>query len=133
MKKFFKGIVLPFLLLLSTVSWTQDKTITGRVVDESGAGAAGASVAVKGSTAGTLTNDKGDFTLSVPPSASILVISFTGYGTKEVTVAGNMVSVSLVKSISNLDEVVVVGYGTQRKVNVTGAISTVKAKDLENI
>src|SRR5262249_2544253 len=126
MKKFCKGMLVPFLLLLSTLSWAQNKTITGKVVDESGAAVAGASVAIKGSTAGALTNENGDFTLSVPTTARTLTISSSGYTAKEVSINGNTISVTLVKFVSNLDEVIVVGYGTQKKSVVTGAISSVK-------
>ena len=134
MKKISKGVFLPFLLLLSAISWAQNKTITGKIVDETNAPVVGASVTVKNSTVGTTTNENGAFTLSVPESAQTLVITNVGYTLKEVAITGNTISVSLMKSvISNLDEVVVVGYGTQRKVNVTGAISTVKSKDLENV
>jgi TonB-dependent starch-binding outer membrane protein SusC len=133
MKKISKGILFSLLLLLSAISWAQNKTITGKVVDENG-GVSGASVTVKNSTVGTTTNQDGEFTLSIPTSATTLVISFVGYTSREVIISGSTVSVTLAKSVgSSLDEVVVVGYGTQRKVNVTGAISTIKAKDLENI
>ncbi len=134
MKKLSKGVFLPFLLLLCAISWAQSKTITGKVVDESNVGLAGASVTVKNSTTGTTTNENGEFTLSVPASAQTLVITSVGYTLKEVAIVGTTISVSLVKSdASNLDEVVVVGYGTQRKSVVTGSISSVRARDLERI
>jgi TonB-dependent starch-binding outer membrane protein SusC len=134
MKKLCRGVLLPFLLLLSAISWAQNKTITGRVLDEKNEAVVGASVTAKNSTTGTITNERGEFTLAVPATAQALIVTSIGYTSKEVAISGNTVSVSLAKSAaSNLDEVVVVGYGTQRKVNVTGAISTIKAKDLENI
>lgn len=134
MKKIFQSLLTALLLLIHSLSQAQNKTITGRVVDETNAGIAGASVSVKNSATGTSTNENGDFILSVPASAQNLVITTVGYASKEVVITGNTLSVSLVKSsISNLEEVVVVGYGTQRKVNVTGAISSVKAGDLANI
>jgi TonB-linked SusC/RagA family outer membrane protein len=133
MKRLCKGVLLPLLLLLSTISIAQNKTITGTVTGENNAPLSGASVTVKGSTLGTVTNDQGKFTLSVPTSAQTLVISSVGYSPRELSIEDNM-SVLLEKSAaSNLEEVVVVGYGTQRKRVVTGAISSVKAKDLENI
>ncbi len=134
MKKQSKGILLSLFLLLSTFSWAQDKTITGKVTDENNVGVVGASVTIKNSTVGTRTNETGEFTLSVPTSANTLIITYVGYASKEMPITGNTVSVSLVRSAgASLDEVVVVGYGTQRKSNVTGAISSVKAKDLENV
>lgn len=134
MKKICKGLLLPLFLFLSAISWAQNKTITGKVVDENNAGVVGASVMVQNSTIGTVTDENGDFTLSVPANAPALVVSIVGFATQVVPITGNTISVSLTRSAgSNLDEVVVVGYGTQRKSNVTGAISSVKAKDLENV
>jgi TonB-linked SusC/RagA family outer membrane protein len=134
MKKLCKGVLLPLLLLLSAFSWAQNKTITGRVVGEGNVAVSGASVTVKNSTVGTITNDNGEFTLSVPTSARTLIITSLGYAASEVAISGNSISVSLIKSAAaNLEEVVVVGYGTQRKSVVTGSISSVKARDLENI
>jgi TonB-linked SusC/RagA family outer membrane protein len=134
MKRFRKGVLLPLLLLLSVLTWAQNKTITGRIIDENKDPVVGASITVKNSNTGTTTNANGDFTLSVPASASSLVITSIGFASQEVNITGNTVSVTLAKAgLSNLDEVVVVGYGTQRKVNVTGSISSVKAKDLDNV
>jgi TonB-linked SusC/RagA family outer membrane protein len=134
MKKLLKGILVPFLLLLlSTHTWAQNKTISGKIIDDAKVPVIGASVTVKNSSIGTTTNEKGEFNLVVPASAQTLVVTSIGFNPIEVSITGNAIMVSLVKSNSSLDEVVVVGYGTQRKVNVTGAISTVKAKDLENI
>lgn len=112
---------------------SQSKTIKGKVLDENNIGIPQASVVVKGTTTGTTTNPDGDFTLDVPGNAKVLVVSTTGYVSQEIPITGNTVSVSMKRSTSKLDEVIVVGYGTQRKVNNTGAISSVKAKDLENI
>jgi hypothetical protein len=132
MKKLSKGVLLPLLLLLSfSTVWAQNKTITGKVLDDTGTPVSGATVSVKNSTVGTSTNATGDFTLSVPSSASTLVVSYVGYTSKDVAITGNSISVSLAKTLGNLDEVVVVGYGTQRKANVTGSISSVKSRDLE--
>jgi TonB-linked SusC/RagA family outer membrane protein len=133
MKKLLKGGLIPFLLLWAGVSMAQNRTITGKVLDDVNAPVAGASVTVKNSTSGTTTNDKGEFTLTVAPSANTLVVSSLGFVTREVSITGNTVSVSLAKSVSALDEVVVVGYGTQKKVNVSGAIASVRSKDLENV
>ncbi|WP_336515055.1 TonB-dependent receptor [Pollutibacter soli] len=135
MKGLLRRVLLPLLLLFSTLSWAQSqKTISGRVLDENSAGLPGASVMVKNSSVGTTTNEKGEFTLSVPASAQTLVISSAGYQTTEISVSGNLSSIALQRTAAaRLDEVVVVGYGTQKKSLVTGAISSVKAKDLENV
>src|SRR5829696_2357229 len=127
MNKLSKGISFLLLLLISSVVWGQNKTITGRVTNEDNTGLAGASVVAKNTTSGTVTNENGEFTLSVPSTATALTISFIGYITREVSISGNSVSVSLVRDAAgNMNEVVVVGYGTQRKSVVTGAISSVR-------
>jgi TonB-dependent starch-binding outer membrane protein SusC len=134
MKKFLKRVLLPLLIFLSSESWAQTKTISGKVLNESNQPIVSATVKDKDSNTGTSTNENGDFTLSLPNSAKTLLISSVGYAAKEVAITGSTLSVSLARSASSsLDEVVVVGYGTQRKSNVTGSISSVKAKDLENI
>src|ERR1700752_1037972 len=120
MKRMSNGAVLLLLLLFPIIIWAQDKTIVGKVADESGP-IVGASVTVKNSTLGTTTDANGDFTLTVPPSAKTLVVSSLGYEPREVSISGNTFSITLQKSgASKLDEVVVVGYGTQRKANITG-------------
>ncbi|PVD50121.1 SusC/RagA family TonB-linked outer membrane protein [Terrimonas sp.] len=134
MKRLRKGVLLPMLVLISSISWAQNKTITGKITDELSEPIAGATVIVKGSKTGTTTNETGVFTLSVPASAKILIVSSVGFGSKEVTITGDIINVTLEKMANaNLEEVVVVGYGTQKKKVVTGSISSVKAKDLENV
>ena len=83
---------------------------------------------VKGSTNGTITGIDGDFTLNNVPKGSTLVISFVGYETMEVKWTGTPLNIILKDDTQMLDEVVVVGYGTQKKVNVTGAVSMVDSK-----
>ena len=104
---------------------------SGKVVDDKGQPLAGASVRIKGSKTGTTTDQNGDFSLEVP-EGSVLVISFLGYEDKEVTASGTAaLNISLAMSTKSLNEAVVVGYGTQKKVNLTGAIATVGAEKLE--
>lgn len=122
-----------FVLFLSLATSAQNKTITGKVSDENGSPVLAASVIVKGTNLGTSTEVNGDFKISVPESAKTLTVSSTGFVSKDVPIVGNTISVTLVRSASNLNEVVVVGYGSQKKSNVTGAISSVKASDLENV
>jgi len=111
----------------------QVKPVTGRVTDAKGTGLPGVSVVVKGTTIGTSTDTDGNFTLQAPDN-STLVFSFVGYVRQEVPVtdAGNGLTVTLQEDVQALSEVVVVGYGTQQKANVTGAINTVSAQVLEN-
>lgn len=105
---------------------SQDIQVSGTVKDEDGGVLPGVSIVVKGTQRGSVTNADGNFTLAVPDRESVLVFSFVGYLTKEVTV-GNQTQINLSLQIDNkaLEEVVVVGYGTQKKVNLTGAVSTI--------
>lgn len=130
-KKF--PLLLGFLSLFTFLSLTvfaQNKTVKGTVLDANGAGVAGASVTVKGSNQGTNTDASGEFTLNVPASARTLVISYVGYSNQEVTIGSEPVNVVLTPSATNdLNEVVVVGYGSARRKDLTGAVGTVTAKE----
>lgn len=112
----------------------QEKTITGNVTDQSGEPVPGASVTVVGSAAGTITDDLGNFTLTIPDGARILSISFVGMETVELEIGDQTVfNVTLQESVMDLDEVVVIGYGTIQKSHLTGAISKVTNEGLEQI
>lgn len=107
--------------------------ITGKVTDKNGP-LTGVTVRVKGTTIGAITDGDGNFALNVPDVTATLVFSFVGYVTKEVLLEGrNSVDVILEEDIMNLEEVVVVGYGTQRKRDITGAVSTVSSSDIKKI
>lgn len=109
-------------------------SVKGKVSDETGAGLPGVTVTEKGTTNGVATNVDGDYTLSVANAQSVLVFSFVGYADQEVVVGNqSTINVSMVPDAANLDEVVVVGYGTQKKSQLTGAISTVKAQDISDL
>ncbi len=102
-----------------------DKTITGTVTGDNGQPLSGVSVATKGNLKGTLTGTKGTFSITVPDEA-VLVFSYVGYETQEVPVAGKAeINVVLVLSKKELDQVVVIGYGTQKKRDLTGSIAVV--------
>ncbi|GAA4279622.1 SusC/RagA family TonB-linked outer membrane protein [Gaetbulibacter aestuarii] len=108
------------------------KTISGTVTDATGFPLAGANVIEKGTTNGAQTDFDGNFSLTVPDNA-VLVVSYIGYLTKEISV-GNQTTLNIVlqEDLSQLDEVVVVGYGTQKKVNLTGSVQTVQFKEEVN-
>lgn len=110
---------------------TDKKKLSGIVRDESGEPIIGASVLVKGTKVGTVTNAEGEFSLDVPASG-MLVISYMGFATREVPIKNNSnLKITLNEDeAQNLNEVVVVGYGTQKKASVTGAIASVTTKDL---
>lgn len=109
------------------------KNITGKVTDIKGEPIIGANVSVKGTTNGTITDVDGNFNLNVPERA-VISISYIGYTPKEITVnTQNFYTIKLAEDMQNLAEVVVVSYGTQKKRDVTGAISKVDADDLSDI
>ena len=108
------------------------KKIFGKVVDSTGLPIIGANVYQKGTTNGVITNVDGEFVLEVPKGASI-VISYVGYNMQELVINTNSnYEVVLVEDAQALEEVVVVGYGTQKKVNLTGSVAVVKADQLQN-
>ena len=120
----------PLFMLITQQSWAQNKTVTGKVSDEKGSPVAGASVLAKGTNTGTSTDATGSFSLNVPSSATTLVISYVGYASQEVSIASsNTVSVTLQPEGSALTDVVVVGYGSVKKKDLTGAVASVKEKD----
>ncbi|PRY16351.1 TonB-linked SusC/RagA family outer membrane protein [Pontibacter ummariensis] len=112
----------------------QGTEVRGRVVGPDGAGVPGATVVVKGTTTGTATDMNGNFTLNVPSGNGTLVVSFIGYKTQEVPINNrSTVNVSLAVDTKALEEVVVVGYGTQERADVTGAISSVTGEAMERV
>jgi iron complex outermembrane receptor protein len=121
---------LAILLLALSQSLFAQKTVSGKISDsKDNSPLPGISVTVKGTGTGTQTKADGTFSLSVPANANTLVVSSVGYATQEVNITGlTTVDVSLVASSASLNEVVVVGYGTQRRKEVTSAISTVSAE-----
>ncbi|HVY75727.1 MAG TPA: TonB-dependent receptor plug domain-containing protein, partial [Puia sp.] len=121
-----------FLLLFSLhPAFSQTRTVKGKVSDEKDQPVANASVVVKGNTpVGTTTNQSGLFTLTVSGPADSLLISAIGYSEVTVPVTGEAINVRLALANARLDEVVVVGYGTQRKASLTASISTVKGEDM---
>lgn len=130
---FQRSLLFSLCLFFTAFSMAQNKTIKGKVIDEKGEAIVKASVVGKGTTSGTSTNMDGTFTLSVPESVKTLVISAIGFAEQEVPANSTTEIILQSNTTANLDEVVVVGYGSQKKSVVTGAISSVKAKDLENV
>ncbi|WP_232065196.1 SusC/RagA family TonB-linked outer membrane protein [Rhodocytophaga rosea] len=108
--------------------------ISGKVTDDQGEGLPGVNVLLKGTTSGTTTDSEGDFTLSAPDGNGILVFSFIGYLTKEVPVNNQAtLNVALAADVQSLEEVVVVGYGTQRKRDITSAVSNINLEDVGEV
>ena len=117
----------------SATSQSIDQTITGIIRGEAGEGLPGVTVALKGTTRGTLTDENGKFQLAVPESGAVLVISYVGYTGQEIEI-GNQTNLELTLQPDNklLNEVVVVGYGTQKKTNLTGAVAVVQGETLSD-
>ena len=121
---------LALVALCTSGAWAQ-KQVSGTVVDAAGEAVIGASVMVKGTSTGTITDFDGNFTLQNVPEKASLVISYVGYRNQTIAVAGkNQLNVTLEEDRQLLDEVVVVGYGVQRKSDVTGALTRVGEKEL---
>ncbi|SEO37821.1 TonB-linked outer membrane protein, SusC/RagA family [Mucilaginibacter gossypiicola] len=107
------------------------RVITGKVTDESGAALAGVTVTIKGTTTAVGTSSNGTFRIEVPNEQAILVFSFVGFASTEVAVSGqSVINVSLKGDSKALNEIVVVGYGTQKRASVTGAVSSVNSKTI---
>ncbi len=136
-------LLMRFLLLLTIVSGTcistfadepglQQLTITGVVTDsQTGDLMPGVNIVVKGATIGTITDMSGKFSISVPDRNATLVFTFIGYTAKEVPVLGkSVIDVTLISDMQNLEEVVVVGYGSQRRVTLTGSVASVSNKEI---
>src|SRR5574343_1739990 len=127
------------LLLLALCSTffvqAQERTITGKVTDQqTGKPLEGVSVKIKNTTQGTVTNAEGQFSLKAPSTESVISISYVGYLVYETKVGTTPVfTIQLASVDRTLDDVVVVGYGTKKRVNVQGSVATLKAADIEDI
>lgn len=125
------GALLIALLVMALQGFSQGRTITGRVTDsKDGSGIPNASVTLKGTNTGTTTDANGNFRLSVPGNDAVLIISSVGFSRLEYPVGAQVeLNIGMNATSANLNEVVVVGYGTQRKRDLTGAVATVTSKD----
>ncbi|MDH3382177.1 MAG: SusC/RagA family TonB-linked outer membrane protein [Flavobacteriaceae bacterium] len=131
MRSIFLTIILGFVSLLS---YSQKLQINGNVVDASGAALPGVNILVKNTSLGGITDFDGNFAIANVPTGSVLQVSYVGFTTKEVKLTNsNFLKIQLQEDSQALEEVVIIGYGTQKKSVVTGAISSVKASDLENL
>ena len=130
--KAWNGSDLSFATVKLNFQAPRDIKISGSIKDEKGEPLQGASVVVKGTRTGTMTDLSGNFTLNVPSAQSVLVISFTGMQSKEMTVGNQTVfNIQLEVDSETLQEVVVIGYGTQRRSDLTGAVGSVRAEELQ--
>lgn len=125
---------IPSMGKLETNENLMEKEVTGIVTDETGSPLPGVSIVVKGTQLGTTTNNEGNFKLPIQDPTNTLVFSFVGYLSQEIVPGSDLnLKISLVPSESLLKEVLVVGYGTQKRGDITGAISSISKKDIEGI
>lgn len=129
-----KALLLQLSVLFSCLLFAQQKTVSGKVTDADGKGLPGISVTIKGTTTAVATNGEGLYTITVPNNQAVLRFSGVGYLNSDVVVgARTTINNSLLKDNKQLDDVIVVGYGTKKRVNVQGAVSTIKAADIEDL
>ncbi len=129
-----KALLLQLSVLFSCLLFAQQKTITGKVTDADGNGLPGISITIKGSTVGTATDASGAFSIVVPANESVLKISGTGFMYRELVVGTKtVIDITLQKDLKQLDDVIVVGYGTQRARNITGSVASVSMKKIEDL
>ena len=130
----FRMVFLLVFLMTIVTGFAQNKTVSGIVVDKAGEAVIGASVLVKGTSNGTITDFDGKFTLSNVPEKGIITITYIGYEGQDISIAGkNTLKVILAEDTETLDEVVVVGYGTQKKTDLTGSVMSVKSEDITSV
>ncbi|MBB3187367.1 SusC/RagA family TonB-linked outer membrane protein [Microbacter margulisiae] len=128
-----KVVAVILLFFISSNVFGQELKISGKVTDESHAPMPGVNVLVQGTHTGTITDANGDFSLTLKSPNAILDFSFIGYVTQHIAVQNRThINIQLVPSAKSLNEVVVVGYGTQKKVNLTGAVGSVQMSDMKD-
>src|SRR5258706_5590080 len=129
-RKLLQLIVLPAFLCFSQIAFAQDRVISGKVTDSTGAGVAGVTVTAKGTRIATQTGADGTFSIKVPSSVTSLVFTSVGMATQEMAVSGkSSLNVSMTGTTSSMNEVVVIGYGTKLKKDLTSSITSVTEKD----
>ncbi|MDR2920487.1 MAG: TonB-dependent receptor [Tannerella sp.] len=122
-------LVMTFVFCVSAAAFAQNKVISGTIVDTNGEPIIGANVKVKGTSIGNISDIDGNFTFEAP-STGTLVISYIGYKTQEVALGKSIYQITLQDDSEMLDEVVVVGYGTQKKTTLTGAVAQVRGDEV---
>ena len=127
----FRSLALAALLVMGMT--IEARVISGTVTDQTGETVISASVMVKGTTIGTVTDFDGNYTLDVPDDAKVLVFSYIGMKAQELNITGNVMNVVLSENSEVLEEVVVTGYGTTKKRDLVTAVSSVNAEQLKDI
>lgn len=128
------SLLLVLFLFQSTIELSAQVSISGKVTSTDGEPLIGASIVVQGTSTGTVTDIDGNYEISVPEDATTLIISYLGYDPQEVEIGGRtQIDIAMAESAAQLSEVVIVGYGTQQKRDLTGSVSQIDAEDLESI
>ena len=129
MKRFLL-VLLP--LLFSITVWSQETEVTGKVISsEDGLGIPGVNVVVEGTTKGTTTDVEGNYSLLLGPDENTLVFSFVGFQSVTAEVNGrSTIDITLSPDVTSLQEVVIVGYGEQRKIDITGSVANVEGEEI---
>ena len=121
------------LLLMQLSSYAQDHIIQGIVSDENDEGLPGATIIIKGTTIGTVTDINGEFSLKAFPD-TLIIVSYSGYERQEISINNQTIlNIKLTPDVETLKEVVVVGYGAQEKINITGSVATIKQEELVTV
>lgn len=129
-----KALLLQLSVLFSCLLFAQQKAVSGKVTDADGKGLSGITITVKGTSTAVATNGDGLYTITVPNNQAVLRFSGVGYLNSDVVVgARTTINTALLKDNKQLDDVIVVGYGSKKRVNVQGAVSTLKAADIEDL
>lgn len=130
--KRLRAFLTPLMLICVLTVFAQTREVSGTVTEDvSNLPVSGATVEVKGTNYATVTDSAGNYRLMVPEGSSTLVFSFVGYTNLELPVTGTVVNAVLVHTTGSMESVVVIGYGTARKKDLTGAVATVSAKDFQ--
>ncbi len=132
--QFKKSLFSTLLLLFFSILAFGQTPISGTVLDGEGLSLIGVNIIAKGTSTGTITDLDGKYALNVPAGVEMLEFSYTGYKTQEVSIVGkSVIDITMGVDAEILDEVVVVGYGTQRKVDLTGAVGSINAEDISRV
>ena len=133
-KKIRYFFVSAIFLFFFSFAFSQQKTVTGRVTDQESKPLFNATVTVKGTNISTTTNADGQYSITLPVNANTLVFSYVGYQVNEATIQGNnSLSVTMQPQSNSMNEVVVIGYGVSKRKDVTGAVSSVTASQIEKV
>lgn len=135
MRKILQLNIVVVLMLLTSMAWSQTRTVSGKVTSaDDGTASPGVNVVFKGTTNGTTTDADGKYTLVVPEGSTTLTFSFIGMATQQVEIGDRtIVDVQMASDVKQLSEIVVVGYGTQERKDLTGSLASVKAADISNL